>query len=45
VKAAQAHGDFQVLAERGGWVLRVHVGKDIQAGLALLQVAVQQALT
>jgi transaldolase/glucose-6-phosphate isomerase len=44
VKAAQARGDFQVLAERGRRALRVHLGKDLKAGLATLQSAVQKAL-
>jgi transaldolase / glucose-6-phosphate isomerase len=44
VKAAQARGDFQVLAERGRRVLRVHVGEDVSAGLAKLEQAVEQAL-
>jgi transaldolase / glucose-6-phosphate isomerase len=44
VKAAQARGDFSVLAERGRRALRVHIGKDIKAGLAKLHAAVQQAL-
>ncbi len=44
VKAAQARGDFQVLAERGRRALRVHLGKDVAAGLAALQAAVKQAL-
>jgi transaldolase/glucose-6-phosphate isomerase len=44
VKAAQARGDFAVLAERGRRALRVHLGKDVAAGLASLQDAVQQAL-
>jgi glucose-6-phosphate isomerase len=43
VKAAQARGDFQVLAERGRRALRVHLGKDLKAGLATLQAAVQKA--
>ena len=42
VKAAQARGDFQVLAERGRRALRVHLGKDLKAGLATLQAAIQQ---
>ncbi len=33
VKAAQARGDFQVLADRHRRALRVHLGKDLQAGL------------
>ena len=32
VKAAQARGDFQVLAERGRRALRVHLGADVSAG-------------
>jgi transaldolase / glucose-6-phosphate isomerase len=44
VKAAQARGDFQVLADRGRRVLRIHVGADVAAGLAKLGQAVQQAL-
>jgi transaldolase/glucose-6-phosphate isomerase len=44
VKAAQARGDFQVLAERGRRALRVHLGPDVKAGLATLSAAVNQAL-
>ena len=33
VKAAQARGDFQVLADRKRRALRVHLGKDIASGL------------
>ncbi len=44
VKAAQARGDFQVLAKRNRRALRVHLGKDVRAGLAALQSAMQQAL-
>lgn len=44
VKAAQARGDFQVLAERGRRSLRVHLGKDLKSGLAALQAAVDRAL-
>ncbi len=44
VKAAQARGDFQVLAERGRRALRVHLGKNLKAGLATLQAAAQKAL-
>jgi transaldolase/glucose-6-phosphate isomerase len=44
VKAAQARGDFQVLAERGRRALRVHLGRDVKTGLATLLTAVQQAL-
>jgi transaldolase / glucose-6-phosphate isomerase len=45
VKAAQARGDFQVLAERGRRALRVHLGADLKAGLQTLQEAVKQALS
>jgi transaldolase / glucose-6-phosphate isomerase len=44
VKAAQARGDFQVLAERGRRALRVHLAGDLKAGLARLQSAVQKAV-
>jgi transaldolase / glucose-6-phosphate isomerase len=44
VKAAQARGDFQVLAERGRRALRVHLGSNLKAGLAMLQAAVEKAI-
>jgi len=44
VKAAQARGDFQVLADRGRRAVRVHLGSNLKAGLAALQAAVQKAL-
>jgi len=44
VKAAQARGDFAVLAERGRRALRVHLGKDVAAGLATLTTAIHEAL-
>jgi transaldolase / glucose-6-phosphate isomerase len=44
VKAAQARGDFQVLAERGRRALRVHLGPDVAAGLKTLAAAVTKAL-
>ena len=44
VKAAQARGDFEVLAERDRRALRVHLGTDVQAGLARLSQAVTRAL-
>ncbi|MDQ1386556.1 MAG: glucose-6-phosphate isomerase [Acidobacteriaceae bacterium] len=44
VKAAQARGDFQVLIDRGRRALRVHLGRDVNAGLATLTAAVQEAL-
>ncbi|MBD0316519.1 MAG: bifunctional transaldolase/phosoglucose isomerase [Nitrospiraceae bacterium] len=44
VKGAQARGDFQVLAERGRRALRIHLGKDVGAGLQRLDAAIKQAL-
>jgi glucose-6-phosphate isomerase len=44
VKAAQARGDFQVLAQRGRRALRAHLGSDVDAGLRALAAAVQKAL-
>ena len=44
VKAAQARGDFAVLAERGRRALRVHLGKNPKSGLATLAKAVQKAI-
>jgi transaldolase / glucose-6-phosphate isomerase len=45
VEAAQARGDFDVLAARGRRALRVHLGPDVAAGLARLQEAVRRALS
>ena len=44
VKAAQARGDFDVLAERKRRALRVHLGADVGAGLARLAKAIDAAL-
>jgi transaldolase/glucose-6-phosphate isomerase len=44
VKAAQARGDFAVLAERGRRALRVHLGADPVAGLERLASAIGRAL-
>jgi transaldolase/glucose-6-phosphate isomerase len=44
VKAAQARGDFDVLAERDRRALRIHLGPDVAAGLTTLTDAVRQAL-
>ena len=43
VKAAQARGDFQVLAERGRRALRVHLGADVAAGLRRLDAAIEKS--
>ncbi len=44
VKAAQARGDFAVLAERGRRALRVHLGNNLKTGLAALAKAIQKAV-
>jgi transaldolase/glucose-6-phosphate isomerase len=44
VKAAQARGDFAVLAERGRRALRVHLGKNVPKDLAKLGSALQKIL-
>jgi transaldolase/glucose-6-phosphate isomerase len=44
VKAAQARGDFQVLAERDRRALRVHLSANVEAGLKRLGEAIRQAL-
>jgi transaldolase/glucose-6-phosphate isomerase len=44
VKAAQARGDFQVLAERNRRALRVHLGSDVPGALNALQTAMRAAL-
>jgi len=44
VKAAQARGDFQVLADRKRRALRVHLGSDVKAGLTKLAELIKQVL-
>ena len=44
VKAAQARGDFAVLADRDRRALRVHIGKDVAAGLKALRSTIEKAL-
>ena len=44
VKAAQARGDFDVLADRGRRALRVHLSGGVEAGLKTLASALEQAL-
>jgi transaldolase / glucose-6-phosphate isomerase len=44
VKAAQARGDFDVLAERGRRALRAHITGDLDVGLDTLARAIEQAL-
>jgi transaldolase/glucose-6-phosphate isomerase len=44
IKAAQARGDFDVLAERGRRALRVHLKGDVGAGLQALDAACKRAL-
>ncbi|CAN5399338.1 bifunctional transaldolase/phosoglucose isomerase [soil metagenome] len=44
IEAAQARGDFDVLAERGRRALRLHISGDVAKGLATIGAAVQAAL-
>jgi transaldolase/glucose-6-phosphate isomerase len=44
VKAAQARGDFDVLAERKRRALRVHITGDIASGLARIKQSIERAL-
>ena len=44
IEAAQARGDFDVLAERGRRALRLHIAGDVAKGLAAIGAAVQNAL-
>jgi transaldolase / glucose-6-phosphate isomerase len=44
VKAAQARGDFDVLADRGRRALRVHLAGGVEKGLPALAAALEQAL-
>ncbi len=44
VKAAQARGDFDVLAYRGRRVLRVHLNGDVDSGLTALAAAIERAM-
>jgi transaldolase / glucose-6-phosphate isomerase len=45
VKAAQARGDFSVLAERDRRALRIHLGDDVEAGLKRLAVLIGEAVS
>jgi transaldolase/glucose-6-phosphate isomerase len=42
VKTAQARGDLRVLEERGRRALRVHLGKDVHAGLQALAAVIDK---
>jgi transaldolase/glucose-6-phosphate isomerase len=44
IKTAQARGDFDVLTDRGRRALRVHLKGDLEAGLKMLDDAIQSAL-
>ena len=44
IEAAQARGDFQVLAERGRRLLHAHIAGDVDEGLAIIDKAARQAL-
>ena len=45
VKAAQARGDFEVLAQRGRRALRVHLGPHVGEGLGRLDGLIREAVT
>ncbi len=45
VKAAQARGDFEVLARRRRRALRIDLGKDVRGGLAKLDAATRRAVS
>jgi transaldolase/glucose-6-phosphate isomerase len=45
IQAAQARGDFRVLAERGRRVLRAHIAGEVTAGLAEIDRAARRALS
>jgi len=44
VERAQAKGDYDVLAERGRRLLRVHLGADVEQGLSRLAAAIDRSL-
>jgi transaldolase/glucose-6-phosphate isomerase len=44
LERAQAQGDFEVLGERGRRVLRVHLGRNVEGGLAALRRYIEAAL-
>jgi transaldolase / glucose-6-phosphate isomerase len=44
IEAAQAAGDFQVLAERGRRALHAHIAQDVDAGIAAIAAAMKLAL-
>jgi len=44
VKAAQARGDFDVLAERGRRALRIHLSGNLDSGLAALEAVVERTI-
>jgi transaldolase/glucose-6-phosphate isomerase len=44
IQAAQARGDFRVLAERGRRVLRAHIAGEVSVGLAEIERAARAAL-
>ena len=44
IEAAEARGDFEVLAERGRRVLRVDLGSDIEGGLKRVADAIERSL-
>ena len=45
VTAAEARGDFEVLAERDRRLLRVHLGDHVTAGLTIFKEVIREALS
>ncbi len=45
LKQAQALGDFNVLAQRGRRIVRIHLRSDVASGLAQLREAIEEALS
>jgi len=44
LKRAQALGDLEALRKHGRRVMRVHLGPDVEAGLAALNVVIKRAI-
>jgi len=44
IEAAQARGDFRVLAERGRRMLRAHIVRNVDEGIAAIAEAARSAL-
>jgi hypothetical protein len=44
IEAAQAAGDFRVLADRGRRLLRAHIADGTDAGITIIAEAIERAL-